>query len=120
MSAFPNAPAATTILEAAGPPFAARFVHAVEDMRRGHPVILIDNSDRENEADLIVAAERLSIPAMAMLIRECSGIVCLCLMVQTCDRLRLPPMASNNENRFEVPFTPHRCDSQVDVGPSTE
>src|SRR5579863_480824 len=106
MSAFPNAPGAAAILEpAAGLPFAVRIVKAVEDMRRGHPVILIDDSDRENEADLIVAAERLTIPAMAMLIHECSGIVCLCLTEQTCDRLRLPPMVSNNENRFDTPFT---------------
>ncbi len=48
-------------------------------MRRGHPVLLVDDFDRENEADLIVAAEKLTSSSMAMLIRECSGIVCLCL-----------------------------------------
>ncbi|MDA8113897.1 MAG: 3,4-dihydroxy-2-butanone-4-phosphate synthase [Acidithiobacillus sp.] len=52
---------------------------ALEAMRAGRPVILLDDSDRENEGDLIVAAERLTVATMAMLIRECSGIVCLCL-----------------------------------------
>lgn len=105
MSAIPVASAAATILEPAKFPFGDRFIRAVKDLRRGHPVILVDDFDRENEADLIVAAERLSIAAMAMLIRECSGIVCLCLTEEICNRLELPPMVSNNENRFKTPFT---------------
>ncbi len=74
-------------------------------MRRGHPVILVDDFDRENEADLIVAAERISVPAMALLIRECSGIVCLCLTEETIDHLKLDQMVPNNESRFQTAFT---------------
>ncbi len=96
---------AATILEPVKFPFELRFIRAVKDLRRGYPVILIDDFDRENEADLIVAAERISIAAMAMLIRECSGIVCLCLTEETCNRLELPPMVPNNESRFKTPFT---------------
>ena len=48
-------------------------------MREGHPVVLQDDHDREDEADLIVAAERLTPETMPLFIRECSGIVCLCL-----------------------------------------
>jgi 3,4-dihydroxy 2-butanone 4-phosphate synthase len=106
MSVISNAvPAAATILEAVKFPFEIRFLRALKDLRRGHPVILVDDFDRENEADLIVAAERLSIAAMAMLIRECSGIVCLCLTEETCHRLELPTMVSNNGSRFKTPFT---------------
>jgi len=106
MSAIPNVtPAATSILEPLKFPFEVRIIRAVRDLRRGHPVILVDDFHRENEADLIVAAERLSIAAMAMLIRECSGIVCLCLTEETCKRLELPPMVSNNESQFKTPFT---------------
>jgi len=74
-------------------------------MRSGHPVILMDDFDRENEADLIVAAEKISIPAMAMMIRECSGIVCLCLTDEVASRLELTPMVVNNESRFQTAFT---------------
>jgi 3,4-dihydroxy 2-butanone 4-phosphate synthase len=105
MSAIPSAFAAAAILEPAEVAFDVRFIRAVKDLRRGHPVILVDHFHRENEADLIVAAERLSIAAMAMLIRECSGIVCLCLTEETCNRLELPPMVLNNESRFMTPFT---------------
>jgi 3,4-dihydroxy 2-butanone 4-phosphate synthase len=86
-------------------PFAIRLQQALGDMRRGHPVILVDDFDRENEADLIVAAERITVPVMAMLIRECSGIVCLCLDDATADRLELPLMVTHNENRFQTAFT---------------
>ncbi len=70
---------APIILEPVKFPFEVRLIRAVKDLRRGNPVILVDDFDRENEADLVVAAERISTEAMAMLIRECSGIVCLCL-----------------------------------------
>jgi len=98
-------PTTSAMLEHAALPFEVRFARALEDLRRGHLVLLVDDFDRENEADLIVAAERISVPAMAMLIRECSGIVCLCLTQEVCDRLELPLMVSNNESRFKTAFT---------------
>lgn len=82
-----------------------RLADALAAMRRGRPVILIDDSDRENEADLIVAAENLTVPTMALLIRECSGIVCLCLTPDAVKELDLPPMVSCNESRFSTAFT---------------
>lgn len=95
----------SAVLESASIPFEQRFSRAMADMRRGHPVILVDDFDRENEADLIVAAEKLSAAAMAVLIRECSGIVCLCLTAESLDRLQLPLMVSKNESRFQTAFT---------------
>ncbi|WP_019937460.1 3,4-dihydroxy-2-butanone-4-phosphate synthase [Bordetella sp. FB-8] len=60
---------------------------------------------RENEADLIVAADTLTTPVMAQLIRDGSGIVCLCLPGQTLDRLGLTPMVADNGSRHGTAFT---------------
>ncbi|MFP3436137.1 3,4-dihydroxy-2-butanone-4-phosphate synthase, partial [Paraburkholderia sp. SIMBA_061] len=62
-----------------------RIVAALDALREGRAVVLQDDHDRENEADLIMSAERMSVEMMALFIRECSGIVCLCL---TDDRVR--------------------------------
>lgn len=82
-----------------------RMKDALHAMRIGRPVILMDDADRENEADLIVAAEKLTVLTMALLIRECSGIVCLCLTKNVARRLQLPPMVTQNESRFSTAFT---------------
>ncbi|GMV44802.1 MAG: hypothetical protein AMXMBFR66_02000 [Pseudomonadota bacterium] len=84
---------------------AERLRAAREAMRSGRPVLLTDDNERENEADLIVAAECLTVPLMAMLIRECSGIVCLCLPPAAVERLQLPPMAAVNGSRHGTAFT---------------
>ncbi len=65
----------------------------------------MDDFDRENEADLIVAADKLTVPVMAQLIRDGSGIVCLCLPGETLDRLGLPPMVQRNQSRYATAFT---------------
>jgi 3,4-dihydroxy 2-butanone 4-phosphate synthase len=97
--------ATSTIINSASTPFEERFSQALADMRRGHPVILVDDFDRENEADLIVAAEKITPSTMALLIRECSGIVCLCLTDDTLKRLEVPMMVEDNQSRFQTAFT---------------
>jgi 3,4-dihydroxy 2-butanone 4-phosphate synthase len=87
------------------PALAERLRLAAAALRAGRPVLLTDDEDREDEADLIVAAERLTAPVMAMLIRECSGIVCLCLPPDAVDRLQLTPMVARNESRHGTAFT---------------
>ena len=82
-----------------------RIAAALHAMRAGIPVILLDDFDRENEADLIVAAEHINNDTMALMIRECSGIVCLCLPDEKVRTLELPPMAPDNGSRFGTPFT---------------
>lgn len=82
-----------------------RIAAALDAMRAGIPVILLDDFDRENEADLIVAAEHITSDTMALMIRECSGIVCLCLPDDKVRALELPPMAPENGSRFGTPFT---------------
>jgi 3,4-dihydroxy 2-butanone 4-phosphate synthase len=78
---------------------------ALDAIRHGRAVVLLDDDDRENEADLIVAADRITVPMMATLIRECSGIVCLCLGDDVLQRLALPPMVANNGSRYGTAFT---------------
>jgi 3,4-dihydroxy 2-butanone 4-phosphate synthase len=97
--------ASTTTLVPSAIPFETRLRHALNDMRLGRPVILVDDFERENEADLIAAAETISVPTMALFIREGSGIVCLCLTDETLTRLELPQMVANNESCFQTAFT---------------
>lgn len=82
-----------------------RVEAALEAIRAGRPVVLTDDNDREDEADLIVAAERLTEATMAQLIRDGSGIVCLCLTDDTLTRLALPQMVEHNESSHGTAFT---------------
>jgi 3,4-dihydroxy 2-butanone 4-phosphate synthase len=74
-------------------------------IRAGQPVLVLDDADRENEADLIVAAERITPATMAMLIREGSGIVCLCIRPDRANALKLRPMVEVNRSRYATAFT---------------
>ena len=64
----------------------------IEAIRAGRPVLVLDDADRENEADLVCAADRLSEAVMAQMIREGSGIVCLCMRPDKASELKLRPM----------------------------
>ncbi|QYJ78970.1 3,4-dihydroxy-2-butanone-4-phosphate synthase [Shewanella acanthi] len=74
-------------------------------LRQGQGVLVVDDEDRENEGDLIFAAESLTNEQMAMLIRECSGIVCLCLPDDKVKALELPPMVEDNSSQYGTAFT---------------
>jgi len=82
-----------------------RVERALQALRAGKGVLVTDNENRENEGDLIFAAETLTTAQMAMLIRECSGIVCLCLPEDKVRALELQPMVSNNSSRYQTAFT---------------
>jgi 3,4-dihydroxy 2-butanone 4-phosphate synthase len=86
-------------------PMPPRLRIALDAIRHGRAVILLDDDDRENEGDLVVAADRITVPMMATLIRECSGIVCLCLCDDQLQRLALPPMVAHNGSRHGTAFT---------------
>jgi 3,4-dihydroxy 2-butanone 4-phosphate synthase len=83
----------------------SRIAAALQAMRDGRPVVLQDDFNRENEADLVIAAEKLTIETMALLIRECSGIVCLCLPDTKIRQLALPQMVPANQSRHGTAFT---------------
>lgn len=82
-----------------------RLHAALAAMKLGRPVILLDDEDRENEADLIIAAESITEPIMARMIRDCSGIVCVCLTPESVDALGLPQMTARNHSRNGTAFT---------------
>ena len=78
---------------------------AVESLKSGGGIIIVDDFDRENEGDLVFFAENITESQMAMLIRECSGIVCLCITADKAESLNLPLMVQDNTSRFKTAFT---------------
>jgi len=81
------------------------LMQALQALQNQNGVIVRDNHNRENEADIIFHAESLTTEQMALLIRECSGIVCLCLPPEKLDELELPMMVAHNESKFQTNFT---------------
>ncbi len=77
----------------------------VADMRAGRIVILVDEEDRENEGDLVLAAEHASADAINFMARFGRGLICLTLTRERCERLRLPPMATRNGTKHATAFT---------------
>lgn len=82
-----------------------RVQRAIEAVRAGRGVLVTDDQSRENEGDLIFAAGSLTVAQMALLIRECSGIVCLCLPEDKVWALELPLMVEKNGSRYQTAFT---------------
>src|SRR3989338_9155421 len=78
---------------------------AIEAIHRGGMVIVVDDEERENEGDLIVAAEHITPEKMAFIIRHTGGVVCLALTNETADRLDLPPMVVHNTSPRRTGFT---------------
>lgn len=82
-----------------------RVERALNDLRAGKGVMVVDDEDRENEGDLIYSTDFLTVPQMALMIRACSGIVCVCLRDEDCERLQLPQMVAHNTNTQGTAFT---------------
>ena len=78
---------------------------ALAALKDGRMIIVVDNADRENEGDLIVAAEHVSEEQMTFIIRHTSGIVFLALSNAVADQLSLPPMVALNTSTYGTPFT---------------
>lgn len=78
---------------------------ALEDIRQGNMVILVDDEDRENEGDLTMAAEKVTPEAINFMARYGRGLICLTLTAEKCDSLGLKPMVRDNTSPFETAFT---------------
>ena len=78
---------------------------AVEDLRAGRFVVVVDDEDRENEGDLVVAAEKVTPEAINFMAREGRGLICLALTEERCEELELPPMVEENTSNFGTAFT---------------
>lgn len=93
-----------TLLSQFGSP-EQRVEAALAALRAGLGVLVVDDEDRENEGDLIFAAESMTTAQMALMIRACSGIVCLCLTTERTRQLALPMMVETNSSQFQTAFT---------------
>jgi len=82
-----------------------RLERAIESLAAGRGILVVDDEDRENEVDMVFAAETLTEEQMALLIREGSGIVCLCLTPERTLELKLPQMSPVNTNHHGTAFT---------------
>ena len=77
----------------------------VADIRAGRMVILVDEEDRENEGDLVLAADHVSPEAINFMARFGRGLICLTLTRERCEQLRLPPMVPRNGTKMGTAFT---------------
>ena len=77
----------------------------VADIRAGRMVILVDEEDRENEGDLVMAAEHVSAESVNFMARFGRGLICLTLTEERCERLQLQPMAARNGDKKNTAFT---------------
>jgi 3,4-dihydroxy 2-butanone 4-phosphate synthase/GTP cyclohydrolase II len=78
---------------------------ALADIAAGRPVVVVDDEDRENEGDLIFAAEKATPELLAFMVRYTSGYVCVPLTGADCDRLDLPPMYHSNQDKRGTAYT---------------
>lgn len=78
---------------------------AVADIAAGKAVVVVDNEDRENEGDLIFAAEKATPELVAFMVRYSSGYICTPLLPEDCERLHLPPMMAINEDVRSTAYT---------------
>lgn len=83
----------------------ASIEEAIEDIRQGKMVILVDDEDRENEGDLTMAAEAVTPEAINFMAKYGRGLICLTLTPEKCDSLGLRPMVRDNTSPFETAFT---------------
>jgi 3,4-dihydroxy 2-butanone 4-phosphate synthase / GTP cyclohydrolase II len=85
-------------------PFAT-IEEAIDDIRQGKLVVVVDAADRENEGDLTIAAQFATPEAINFMATHGRGLICLCLTEERCDELGLRPMTDNNETPYETAFT---------------
>ncbi|MFK0171742.1 bifunctional 3,4-dihydroxy-2-butanone-4-phosphate synthase/GTP cyclohydrolase II [Streptomyces sp. NPDC090306] len=78
---------------------------AVADIAAGRPVVVVDDEDRENEGDLVVAAEKVTDEIVAFMMSECRGLICAPMESPELDRLQLPQMVQDNTESMKTAFT---------------
>jgi 3,4-dihydroxy 2-butanone 4-phosphate synthase/GTP cyclohydrolase II len=78
---------------------------AIKEIKEGHFVILVDDEDRENEGDLVMAAEKVTPAAVNFMAKHARGLICLSLTPDRTEELQLPPQAAENTATFGTAFT---------------
>ncbi|MDA7417961.1 bifunctional 3,4-dihydroxy-2-butanone-4-phosphate synthase/GTP cyclohydrolase II [Xenophilus arseniciresistens] len=101
--------ASVTPLPTAAAPQGVAPISSVEeivaDLRAGRMVILVDEEDRENEGDIVIAADHITPQAINFMARHARGLICLTLSRDMCERLNLPPMVTRNGAKHSTAFT---------------
>jgi 3,4-dihydroxy 2-butanone 4-phosphate synthase/GTP cyclohydrolase II len=82
----------------------ATIPEAIEDIKAGKFVIVVDDEDRENEGDLVMAAEKVTPDAINYMAKYARGLICMPMTGERLDELKIPMMASNNTSHFGTPF----------------
>ncbi len=82
-----------------------RVERAIKDIRDGRMVIMVDDEDRENEGDFVVAAEKVTPEIINMMIRRAGGLICLALTEEKVEALKLPMMVAENQSTHQTGFT---------------
>ncbi len=98
---------------------------AIEDIKAGKFVIIVDDDDRENEGDLVLAAEKVTGEAINFMARHARGLICLPIIGKRLDELRIPLMVNENTSRFSTAFTvsveaKHRVSTGISAADRTE
>ncbi|MFC2035669.1 bifunctional 3,4-dihydroxy-2-butanone-4-phosphate synthase/GTP cyclohydrolase II [Chloroflexota bacterium] len=83
----------------------SRIAEAIEDIQAGKFVIIVDDEDRENEGDLVMAAEKVTAKSINFLAKHARGLICVTLTGQRLDELRIPMMVGENTSKFSTAFT---------------
>ncbi|MDV9202086.1 3,4-dihydroxy-2-butanone-4-phosphate synthase, partial [Streptomyces sp. Wh19] len=78
---------------------------AIRDVAAGRPVVVVDDEDRENEGDLVVAAEKATPEIVAFMMSECRGLICAPMENDELERLELPQMVDHNTESMRTAFT---------------
>ncbi|MFG2333889.1 bifunctional 3,4-dihydroxy-2-butanone-4-phosphate synthase/GTP cyclohydrolase II [Streptomyces sp. NPDC048604] len=78
---------------------------AIRDIAAGRPVVVVDDEDRENEGDLVIAAEKATPEIVAFMMSECRGLICAPMEADELDRLQLPQMVEHNTESMRTAFT---------------
>ena len=78
---------------------------AIEDFREGKFVIVVDDEDRENEGDLIIAAEKVTPEKINFMLKHARGLLCAPITMSRCEELDLPHQVSDNTSMLGTPFT---------------
>ncbi|WP_406732723.1 bifunctional 3,4-dihydroxy-2-butanone-4-phosphate synthase/GTP cyclohydrolase II [Streptomyces sp. NBC_01794] len=86
---------------------------AIRDIAAGRPVVVVDDEDRENEGDLVIAAEKATPEIVAFMMSECRGLICAPMEGEELERLALPQMVEHNTESMRTAFT-----VSVDAGPA--
>src|SRR5882757_5206576 len=83
----------------------ATIPEVLEELKAGKPIVLVDDEDRENEGDIVYAAEFCDAKAINFMVRHARGLVCLALTEERCEKLRLHPQTQFNTAQLGTAFT---------------